>query len=52
VGQGLSITPFLKALGFGGWSGKMRDLELLLGRLLAGAAAMRKLDNLRAQGGS
>ncbi|MGA2329628.1 MAG: Na+/H+ antiporter [Bryobacteraceae bacterium] len=48
--QGLSMARFLRALGFAQVPTSLREFELLLGQLLSGAAAMRELDRLKAQG--
>lgn len=48
--QGLTMTPFLRALGLAEKPGALREFERLLGRLLSGGAAMRELDSLQAQG--
>jgi CPA1 family monovalent cation:H+ antiporter len=48
--QGLTMARLLKFLGFTEAPRTLRDFERLLGQLLSGAAALRELDRLRAQG--
>lgn len=48
--QGLSMSRFLRALGFAQAPKSLREFEFLLGQLLSGAAAMRELDRLKVEG--
>lgn len=50
LGQGLSISPLLRKLGFTRPEPKLREYEVLVGQLSAETAAEAELENLRKRG--